>query len=74
MNIIKSKRVEKYNDLFLLHIGYKHYDLGIQVHGWGIRFMFIWWHVIFHFKKKWLYLLYECIILILQHKKENYGR
>ena len=27
MNIIKSKRVEKHNDLFLLHIGYKHYDL-----------------------------------------------
>lgn len=48
--IIKSKRVEKHNDLFLLHIGYKHYDLGIQVHGWGLRFMFIWWHVIIHFK------------------------
>jgi len=39
--VIKSKRVEKHNDLFLLHIGYKHYNLGIQVHRWGIRFMFI---------------------------------
>jgi hypothetical protein len=48
--VIKSKKVEKHNDVFILHLGYKHYDLGIQVHSWGVRFMFIWWHVCFHLK------------------------
>ena len=50
IGIVKSKYVEKHNDIFLLHWGDKHYDLGIQIHSWGIRFMFIWWHVCLHFK------------------------
>jgi len=37
--IIKSKKVEKHNDIFLLHLGYKHYDLGVQIHSWGVRFI-----------------------------------
>jgi len=48
--IIKSKKVEKHNDVFILHVGFKHYDLGVQIHSWGVRFMFIWWHVCVHLK------------------------
>jgi hypothetical protein len=36
--IIKSKKVEKHNDVFILHVGFKHYDLGVQIHSWGVRF------------------------------------
>ena len=50
LSVIKSKRVCKNNDVFLIHIGYKWYDLGFQIHEWGLRFMFIWWHVCIHFK------------------------
>ena len=52
IGIVKSKYVNKYNDKFIFHIGFKHYDLGFQIHEWGIRFMFIWWHVCIHFKLK----------------------
>jgi hypothetical protein len=45
---IKSSRVCKDNGLFILHIGYKHYDLGFQVHDWGLRIMLIWWHYCIH--------------------------
>ena len=48
--ILKSWRVGKNNDLFILHVGYKQYDLGIQIHGWGVRLMLIWWHICIHFK------------------------
>lgn len=48
--IIKSWKVEKHNDVFIIHIGYKHYDLGFQIHTWGIRLMLIWWHVCIHFE------------------------
>jgi hypothetical protein len=46
--VIKSIHVCKSNDIFLLHIGFKHYDLGFQVHEWGLRLMLIWWHVCFY--------------------------
>jgi hypothetical protein len=49
IKIIKSEYVNKHNDVFLLHMGYKHYDLGFQVHSWGLRFMFIWWHLCIRF-------------------------
>jgi len=49
IHTLKSWKVAKRNDIFLLHVGFKHYDLGIQVHSWGLRFMFIWWHVCIHF-------------------------
>ena len=45
IRFIESKKVQKDNDIFLLHLGYKHYDLGFQIHSWGLRFMFIWWHL-----------------------------
>jgi hypothetical protein len=48
---IKSVNVFKDNDIFLAHIGYKNYDLGIQIHKWGIRFMLIWWHCCITFEK-----------------------
>ena len=48
--IIKSRYVEKHNEIFIFHVGFKHYDLGVQIHNWGIRFMFIWWHVCIHLK------------------------
>jgi hypothetical protein len=51
-NLLKSKVVEKKNDIFLLHIGSGVYDLGIQIHKWGgIRIMLIWWHFIITFEK-----------------------
>ena len=46
--IIKSKNVTKDNDIFLLHLGFKHYDFGIQIHKWGIRIMLVWWHLCIH--------------------------
>jgi len=46
---IKSKNVCKDNGKFILHVGYNHYDFGIQVHEWGVRVMLIWWHWCFHF-------------------------
>ena len=46
--IIKSQKVYKYNDIFILHIGFKNYDLGIQLHNWGIRIMLIFWHICIH--------------------------
>jgi hypothetical protein len=48
INLIKSKSVCKDNDVFLLHVGIKHYDLGLQVHSWGLRIMLIWWHLCIH--------------------------
>lgn len=47
-SIIKSKNVFSDNDIFLIHVGYKHYDLGFQVHSWGVRVMLIWWHFCIH--------------------------
>ena len=47
---IKSITVCKNNGKFIIHIGYKHYDLGLQIHDWGIRIMLIWWHLCIHFK------------------------
>jgi len=46
--IIKSEKVCKNNDKFILHIGISHYDLGFQVHEWGLRIMLIWWHICIH--------------------------
>lgn len=43
--IIKSKIVVRKDEIFTIHLGYKHYDLGIQVHSWGVRIMLIWWHI-----------------------------
>jgi hypothetical protein len=51
MPFIKSKHVIKNNDIFIIHIGYKHYDLGLQVHSWGLRIMLIWWHYCIKIKK-----------------------
>jgi hypothetical protein len=50
MPFVKSKNVTKDNDVFIIHIGYKHYDLGIQIHTWGVRVMLIWWHYCLHLK------------------------
>jgi hypothetical protein len=50
MGFVKSKNVANMNEILVLHIGYKHYDLGIQIHKWGIRFMLIWWHYCIHIK------------------------
>ena len=49
IKIIKSRNVAKSNEVFILHIGIGCYDLGIQIHKWGLRFMLIWWHVCIHF-------------------------
>jgi len=48
--IIKSEVVCNNNELFVIHIGYKDYDLGFQIHDWGIRIMAIWWHLCIRFK------------------------
>ena len=48
-HILKSKTVCSNSELFLLMIGIKHFNFGIQIHKWGIRFMFIWWHLCIHF-------------------------
>ena len=45
---IKSKHVCKDNELFIVHIGFGRYDIGVQVHKWGIRIMLIWWHIFIH--------------------------
>ncbi len=45
---IKSRTVCKDNGLFIVHIGFGCYDIGIQVHKWGIRIMLIWWHICTH--------------------------
>ena len=50
MPFVKSKNVTKDNDVFIIHIGYKHYDLGIQIHTCGVRVMLIWWHYCLHLK------------------------
>jgi len=49
-HLIKSVTVCKNNGIFIIHIGISHYDLGIQVHNWGIRIMLIWWHLCIHVK------------------------
>lgn len=46
--IIKKDYVNRNNEVFIIHLGYKQYDLGIQVHNWGIRIMLIWWHLCIH--------------------------
>jgi hypothetical protein len=48
LSIIKSKIVCKDNDVFLIHVGFKNYDLGFQVQSWGLRIMLIWWHLCIH--------------------------
>lgn len=50
VNILKSKTVCNNNSIFVAHIGYKHYDFGLQVHEWGIRFMLVWWHICINIK------------------------
>ena len=49
---IKSKSVCKNNDVFILHVGFSHYDVGVQIHKWGIRVMLIWWHTCIHWNLK----------------------
>ena len=46
--IVKSKYVNKDNGILIIHVGYNHYDLGIQLHNWGFRIMLIWWHLCIH--------------------------
>ena len=41
MAIIKSVSVCKNNGIFIAHIGIGAYDLGLQIHDWGIRIMLI---------------------------------
>ena len=49
IGIVKSIDVCKDSGYFILHIGIKKHDLGIQVHEWGIRLMIIKWHICIHF-------------------------
>lgn len=46
---IKSKHVFHTSETFLLIVGHRHWNFGIQVHDWGIRFILIWWHVCIRF-------------------------
>jgi hypothetical protein len=50
MIILKSKSVIHNSEKFLLMVGHKHYNLGFQIQDFGIRFMFIWWHICINFK------------------------
>lgn len=50
MNILKSKTVYMSSEYFMLMIGFKHYNLGIQFQDHGIRLMLIWWHVCIHYR------------------------
>ena len=52
LKFIKSEMVLKNNDIFLVHIGSKGYDLGFQVHSWGLRIMLIWYHICLYKKRK----------------------
>jgi len=47
---VKSKIVCHSSEIFLLMAGHKHFNLGLQIHNWGIRFMLIWFHVCIRFK------------------------
>lgn len=50
INKIRSKDVMKYNEKFILHLGISYFDLGIQIHSWGIRIMLITHHFCIHIK------------------------
>ncbi len=49
---IKARYVCRDNGWFLLNIGVGSYQLGIQLHPWGLRIMLIWWHVFVHWPEK----------------------
>ena len=42
---LKSKTVNQDSETFMLIVGHRHLNFGIQVHSWGLRLMLIWWHV-----------------------------
>jgi hypothetical protein len=46
---IKSIDVTLNSEMFLLIIGHRHWNLGIQFQYWGIRLMLIKWHICIHF-------------------------
>ncbi len=48
--IVKSRNVCKNNDVFILHVGFGYYDLGVQIHSYGFRLMFVWWHICINWK------------------------
>lgn len=48
IDAIQSSKVFTDNEKFVFMVGHKHYNLGFQVKSWGIRFMFIWWHIVIH--------------------------
>ena len=50
IHTIKSKYVCHNSEKFMLVIGHRHWNLGIQIQSFGIRFMLIWIHVIIHIK------------------------
>ena len=49
IHILRSYQVGKDNSKFIFHIGFKWYDLGFQVHKWGLRIMLVWWHICIYF-------------------------
>lgn len=50
ISIEKSKNMNNWMEKFSFTLGTKHYNLGVIWYDWGVRFMFIWWHVCIHFK------------------------
>ena len=37
------------NEPFSLALAYKHYELGVKIHRYGLRIMLIWWHILIKF-------------------------
>lgn len=49
VSILKSKQVAKDVDYFILMVGSGIWNLGIQVHPWGVRVMLVFWHICINF-------------------------
>lgn len=47
---IKSKRVWENYGIASIGVGYKHYKIGVEIQGWGIRIMLVFWHLCIHYK------------------------
>lgn len=48
ISTIRAKSVCRDNGEFIIHAGVGIYDIGFQIHGWGLRVMLIYWHVCIH--------------------------
>ena len=49
IHTLKSTTVYHNSERFLLMIGHRHWNFGIQIQNWGMRFMLLCWHVCIHF-------------------------